>query len=838
MNSKKAITLLVLATLILSMLPVIPSQAALGTVNIDSDTGSYGDDLEVSGAGVTAGATVDIYWDLVQAWDPATGQGKIASAKAFPNGTFKKTIEVPEAVFGKHYVWVKDTNTAESKQATQVNGTDWYKVTPTLVMDPESGLPGDTITVDGYGYGADEDILDLWFANNTIQYSRPMTPATPSTDDLGSWTATWKVPSVDKVDYQVNATDGTHVSANQTFTVGASISLSKVEGPTGTVVKISGRGFDVGAKLDKTNVTITDGVFSIQCYVLDAPVTVDGQGKFTLQCVIPYNDTTNAIDIDDDYEIQVEDGPGAGVGGNKPKAEFDVTGAPGITVTPQYQVQGGTITVAGENYTMVSGKKVLLYLDQTKIGEATTTSSGTFSKTVTVPAVASGTYRLYAEMADYNLNGTKKFRVGMMIVILSPDSGATGEQVTLTATGFTADGTYNVTIGGESINEVGASDTVGSDGTISVVLTVPTLPVGVHTVEVLDIDEDITVTTEFEVTDTATITLDPSTVPNEFMVIIDGMYFTQLDDTSLTFQIYNASGAWDITVGNDTAAEVSTNADGEFSGNWTIFDTDTLDLGTYYINVTDGNGVYAEAMLVIVDETVSIDPRKSTFRIGETVAFNIETSFAVPNSYIKIWDPTGNLYWQTDVFGANVWVSLDLTKIVPFYSQTAGGNPMLLLDDAPIGDYSWKWYNDGDDDIAKNSDDEVIDEGTFAVAEAAADVVAGQVEDLANDITDLANQLNDVTSEFDNVKSDIADLSAIAEQAVAAANAATDAVNSVAATANQANTAAENAATAAEAARDAANGLTTLVYGAIGAALVAALAAIVSLMQISRRIAG
>ena len=35
-----------------------------------------------------------------------------------------------------------------------------------------------------------------------------------------------------------------------------------------------------------------------------------------------------------------------------------------------------------------------------------------------------------------------------------------------------------------------------------------------------------------------------------------------------------------------------------------------------------------------------------------------------------------------------------------------------------------------------------------------------------------------------------------------------------------------------------ASGLTTLVYGAIGASLIAALAAIVSLMQISKRIAG
>ena len=46
------------------------------------------------------------------------------------------------------------------------------------------------------------------------------------------------------------------------------------------------------------------------------------------------------------------------------------------------------------------------------------------------------------------------------------------------------------------------------------------------------------------------------------------------------------------------------------------------------------------------------------------------------------------------------------------------------------------------------------------------------------------------------------------------------------------------AASAAEDASSAASGLTTLVYGAIGASLIAALAAIVSLMQISRRIAG
>jgi hypothetical protein len=431
------------------------------------------------------------------------------------------------------------------------------------------------------------------------------------------------------------------------------------------------------------------------------------------------------------------------------------------------------------------------------------------------------------------INASTNFRVGIVLGLISPESGAHGEKITLSGVGFTDNGDWNATLDDELIGE-GSAD---GDGVFSETFYVPNIDPGVYTIYILDIDSEITVTTEFEVTDETYLEIDPIQAANGYNITIYGYNFAEDNDDDVTFVLWNDTDDWDISgevfnysSGLDVQDEIAFEKDddaGTFAAWWNVDDDETLSLGTYWLNVTDNEGIFAQIQIDIVEEVVAVSPKKSSYSIGETVAFNIRSTFAQTNAYIKIYDPDMNLYWQTDPLGT--WLSVGYEKVVPFYSQVSGANPMVLISDAPLGTWTWKMYD---------TNDKLLEEGTFAVTEASADVVAGQVQDLANDITDLADQLSDVTGEFDDVKSDIADLSAIAEQAVAAANAATDAVNSVAATANQANTAAENAATAAEAARDAANGLTTLVYGAIGAALVAALAAIVSLMQISRRIAG
>jgi chaperonin cofactor prefoldin len=379
----------------------------------------------------------------------------------------------------------------------------------------------------------------------------------------------------------------------------------------------------------------------------------------------------------------------------------------------------------------------------------------------------------------------------------------------------------------------------GVGGVIGDTDWVPTIEPGVYDVVVTE-TSGISVTVELTVTENTYVTVSPLTAPATYSVDIEGYNFAHNpDDKSLTFLLYNDTDEWTLDVlfeSNPVQLEDGGDDwdDGYFEGTFDLPADDTVSIGSYMINVTSGDGMWAQVAFDVVSKTVGIDPKKTVFRVGETLGFNVETSFKQEDSWIKIWDPSGNLYWQTDAFDADVWVKVGTIMRVPYYSQVAGGNPMTFLEDAPLGTWTWKWYI-YDSDEGENV---VLDEGTFTVEAAAQDVVAGQVEDLANQITDLASQLEDVSGEFSDVKSDIANVAAVAQQAVAAAQQAAQAVQTVATTANQANTAAQAAADAANAAKDAANGLTTLVYGAIGAALVAALAAIVSLMQISRRIAG
>jgi outer membrane murein-binding lipoprotein Lpp len=293
-------------------------------------------------------------------------------------------------------------------------------------------------------------------------------------------------------------------------------------------------------------------------------------------------------------------------------------------------------------------------------------------------------------------------------------------------------------------------------------------------------DEGTTVTVDYEVTDTTMIETDPLVAPagedssgDGYNVTIIGTWFAQDEGANLDFVLYNDTEEWDLDVYQESGfnpprAEITNEEDeGEFEAWWEVL-TD-LSIGTYTLNVTDEYDLFAQYILELVPKTVDIDPRKSSFRIGDTVAFTIEHSFGTPGSYIKIWDPSGNLYWQTDAFMSTMWIKVGSIVRLPYFAQVAGGNPMTLLDDAPLGTWEWTWY-DGDDEL---------DTGTFEVSEAESDVLAGQVQDLNNQITDLADQVSSVSDDFDDVRSDIQDVAAIAQQAVTAAQAATEAVQTL-----------------------------------------------------------
>jgi len=668
------------------------------------------------------------------------------------------------------------------------------------------------------------------------------------TDDFGSAFKRCTIPDetteMDYGNYLFYAYDGEGNSDTEEFSIGAVITLDIDEGPVGTVVEIKGKGFDPAELVGDVagEVVITDGVTPVECFIIDVNggIDIDADGDFKLEIVIPL------CDMDDYDTITVTDGGGV----NTASADFDVNGEPEIEVDPKFGVQGTSININGYNFSQISDETVTLalYTDDpvpahiVDVKDFKTDSKGTFAGKFTVPARTSNTYVLRALQDDWDIHADQDFRIGMMIVILSPNEGPTGTYVTITGTGFKEDGEWNATFGDLDLITDGDVDSDGNLelGTEIPTFYVPTVDPGVYTITVLDVLTEIDVEVEFTVTETTVVEIDPPQAPQDYEISISGKYFAADDDpgsdVDLEFVIYNDTDDWDMDVyqmwdhdDDDTTPDVERDPIVDDEGNftdtyWDFNDGDIeLDLGTYWVNITDGEGLFAQVMFKVVTKTTEIDPRKASFRIGDTVGFEVESSFAQVGSYIKIWDPDGELYWTTDDFAAASWQKVGTVQIVPFYKQTAGGNPMILLDDAPLGTWEWIWYD---------VDDDEIDSGVFNVEAAAADVLSEQVEDLNEAMADLTSDIATVSDAVAGVKSDVNSAIAAANAAVEAANAALEAVNAAAAQSGEAAQAAQNAADAAAEAQEAASGLTTLVYGAIGASLVAALAAIVSLMQI------
>jgi uncharacterized protein YoxC len=860
---KRAIPIILLTMLLLSLMPLVSVYADIGGVTVEDEdgvpitSGDKGDTVVVEGAGVTAGELVKLGWDSLNAWDGE--KGILNSTEADGAGDFEIWFDVPEAVNGVHYIWLQsETDT----WGGSLEPSSDFTIIAKISFSPSSGLPGDEITIKGYGFDAEEDINYTTFDwGGYGPFNLTLTPSKPESDEVGSWTAEFEVPSITYGTYDIRAMQATGVNAIDDFEIGAAIKLDVEEGPVGTIVEIRGRGFTPYTLITGSMVTI-DGIIC----TIEEEDTTDSDGDFAIEAVIPSADV-------DELDITVNDGL------ESASADFEVLGEAEIDIDPEFGVQGSSITIEGYNFTQISGEEVILELWEgdplvylQDIEDFETDSDGEFEGTFTVPARTSGLYTVRAAQGDYNIMGDVEFRIGMMIVIPTPKSGPSGTKVTLTGTGFTELMTWNATLGGVLIAEgdVDAGSNLEIAGDIPQFFC-PTLDPGTYALEVMDIDTEITVVTEFTVTDTTYIMTDPLVAPNDYNLTIEGFFFSEEEGIDLDFVLFNVTDGevdedWDLTPRFGPApgsTNVETDEDGEFEAWWEVFDNETLSVGEYWLNVTDDNDLWAQYLFQVVPKTVEIDPRKDSFANGETVAFNIIVSFPSPNSYIEIYDPEGDLYWQTDAFVPDDWIKVGTVHVVPYFQQVAGGNPMTLMD-APQGTWSYTWFDEDDDEI---------DSGSFVVTEAPEDVLAGQIEELGlsldglmedfvglgDDLTGLSSDVSTLTGDLatlagsvSSLASDVTSLSGDVANAIQAANTASGKVDDLAETvadiaevASNAATAAQNAATAATAAQTAAeqtgqqtSGLTTLVYGAIGAALVAALAAIVSLMQISRRIAG
>jgi len=684
------------------------------------------------------------------------------------------------------------------------------------------------------------------------------------TNELGSWEhRRITIPSsAEEGQYYVIGLDGKGNTATDDFLIGATITIDKDEGPVGTVVKIEGEGFGESEAGESFTVSMVLGTTRLGCHVIGgtAAAFTEADGDIEVEIVVP-----GVTKKSDGWDIEVT------CGDYTPSAGFEVTGLAEVDVDPDFGPQGSKITVSGKNYPQIKDTIIVIELYNDEVtatikDNVKTTSDGTFEVEVSVPTENDDEYKIkaYAKETlgnEFSISDTVTFRIGTILVLLSDNEGAVGEKIVLTGNGFTKSDEWNATFGDIVIFEDVETDSEGRlkyDGETPAFF-VPQVEPGEYIITVWDVDAEITVDVDFTVTEGIYMGFDTYNAPNNFNVTMEGWNWPEIDkgssnpintNTKIKWVLYNSTDDWDMDVLQGCDDPETTeyeeprvaefNTSGYYHAWWIVPVDDTLSKGTYWVNATvetdNDQEYFMQLEFTIGDVHESITPRKATFRKGDTVTFNIQHSFGgqdnmdIKEGDVRIYDPDGTLYWDGD--DLLTWSKIGMYYTVPYSAQTAGGNPMVLLDDAPLGKWKYVWREN------KDGDHDTIAEGTFNVEAAEADILVGQIEDINQAIDDLTDDITGVTDAIAGVQSNVNSAVQAANAAVDAANKAIEAVNAVAGTASEAAEAANKAAEAAGKAQDAASGLTTLVYGAIGASLVAALAAIVSLMQISKRIAG
>ena len=832
---KRKISVLVIAALILNMIPV-PVNAALSITNVTDQSmnpissGVYGDLVKVFGDGVVSGLDVNLYWDIVDAWDGE--DGLLNSSITQPSGVFEVWFEVPEAVKGSHYLWIRDTDTP-----AHTFGPVLFTVNPSMTVTPRSGIKNDPVTINGYGFGDEVDVDPIEFDDGSLSTN----PSVPVTDGVGSWEATFNVPDITDADYDITAEDEDANMASVSFKVGPAMTLDLAEGSVGTVVEITGRGFTSSGTV--TSVTLDD----IVCKVLDTgDLDINSNGAFTLEFVIPSVGTA-----DKEYILEVTDS-----GAKSADMDFLVTNITTIELELQFGGPGSSIGITGHNFAAISGLSVVIKFDGTTIETLYTNSNGDISGTIMIPAKSYGNYQVEAEQGIYNIQVSEGFRVGAILTILAPITGPTGTRVTLTGIGFTPSGKWDAYFGGVSIFE---DEDVSGDTTLSGFFYIPTVESGEHTLTVVDLDADIEVEAAFTVTESTSLSFDPESGPVGFNVSVEGMYFAEsTGGIGVDFVIYNSTGDWDIDV-YEGVGSVTTDDEGAFSAWWAV--PDSLSLGSYTVNATDDEGLFSQFAFEVVSKFIAITPHKSAYNRGDPVRFNIESSFEEVGSYIRIFDPDGSFVWQTDDLDS--WIEGDITYLAPFYTQTAGGNIMVLGDDAPLGNWAWTWYD---------SDDASLSSGNFTVEEPTPDDGGGDDDDPVDGVTDevideLQQDLLALEEEIAQLSSDLAealqtieDLSSSTAESIGELedtleNTAADAAESMidageaktlAAEAksvadeakdglDEANSVADEAKADAKKALNSSSGMTLMVYAALGISLVVAAMNFIGPLQITRK---
>ena len=352
---------------------VTGTPGALGlTLNKTSTTVNA--DVQASGTGFNANETVNLYLD-------STSSTPITSVKAASNGTFTKLFAVPEAKGGSHSIIAKGASSA--KQTTKS-----ISVSPTLTRTPYQGVPGTSIAVTVYGFGASETVRLDFFSTTTVLLGNITTNA------KGTGTLNITMP---------DATNGWHDYSGTGLTsslkgwgalyVERLVKLSPTSGTTGTSVTVTVKGFTGGEAITVGwNRTATISGTTV------CTGTLSSNGNYSCSFSVPQS-------VSGAYPVTASTGSGATT-----TANFIVAGPAGISINPTSGAVSSNITINGGGFT--PNEQVRLNWDSAATWVTVQTdASGTFLWNATVPNLSQGGHTLKSNGVSSNKSANTSFSV-------------------------------------------------------------------------------------------------------------------------------------------------------------------------------------------------------------------------------------------------------------------------------------------------------------------------------------------------------------------------------------------------------------------------------------------
>jgi hypothetical protein len=229
------------------------------------------------------------------------------------NGNRASLITFTPSASGTYYLWAEDYSGSGSAGASYDLRITIFTTPPALALSPSSGNVGRAVEVTLSGFPASSSVSVQWDG---------VTQTTATASAGGDATASFIVPAATAGDHTVTGIAGA-ATAERTFTVNPSLTLSPESGPRGQVVGVTLDGYAAGER-------VTIFWYNGKDAVKRTRVTVSADGAASTTITVPRRAARGS------HKVQ-----GTGSQGNRASATFDVTNGTAAADTGPPAANGG-----------------------------------------------------------------------------------------------------------------------------------------------------------------------------------------------------------------------------------------------------------------------------------------------------------------------------------------------------------------------------------------------------------------------------------------------------------------------------------------------------------------